>query len=438
MGWQIVNPPSPPVISGSIVRHLWVAGFGDPSRLVDVVGSADLLVDRGESNLSARTPGGLEAIQFDGSLRYSNPGVTFGSSVLCALVHPSDENFNRALCGFGDVTSSISMAQGSNNFTFGARSDGVFNNGNGPANQWFVPLMGQSVSLFQIFNNSFGSFGANTFDVRVGLSLGSGHLGLEPSFKGDFYGLVMFDCPGPGFVDFPEMDGLGRYWFESGAIGPVVAGSKLLAMSGDSIEHGAFLPYASSLPALVQATLPTWDVYSVGIPAVPTPTNVRGDRSFIDPLASGVRDVQVAMLVGEPTNQISEGATLAACRASVIEWRMDRELAGFDTVICSVLPVVGFNPAQEAIRQGFNTLLRAEYALITTSPYVFGKVGSRQVFADIDAIPGVTYSDGVHPDAAGAELIAPVLAFAAMLAGSDGGSSRRRVRNSGRARRPRR
>lgn len=124
-----------------------------------------------------------------------------------------------------------------------------------------------------------------------------------------------------------------------------------------------------------------WRKFNLGISAQTT-TNMIDTFTDVTACYDPVK-IKNILIGWEISNELYFGLTAAAAYANWVTYCELGKAAGFQVIMLSVLPRsgVGTQPDFEAKRQAANTLLRADFNVVTASPRVFGPA------------PGITYAD---------------------------------------------
>ena len=192
-----------------------------------------------------------------------------------------------------------------------------------------------------------------------------------------------------------------RAWM-AGALGliagPAFAGSTpVVTMLGDSITAGYGLPAASALPARLQAALAR-----IGVPATVRGAGVSGDTSA-DGLARADFSVQAdtsLCVVALGGNDLLQGMEPKATRAN-LETIVRRLKARRIRVVLAGLT------APRAIGAGYARDFDAIFPAVAKAE---GVALYPDLLAGVARTPTLNQRDGIHPNAAGVEIIAARLA----------------------------
>ena len=175
------------------------------------------------------------------------------------------------------------------------------------------------------------------------------------------------------------------------------AAPRKVAILGDSITAGYGLPAGQALPARLEQELAR-----LGEPARVLPSGVVGDTTDgglrrVDRAAPPGTDLCIVALVG---NDLLEGADPARLRANLQGIVRRLKARGIKVVLAGVqVPALLRGAWASAFNAAFASVARAENVLFIPD-----------MLAGISLNPRLNQSDGIHPNAAGVELIARRLA----------------------------
>jgi lysophospholipase L1-like esterase len=245
--------------------------------------------------------------------------------------------------------------------------------------------------------------------------------------------------------------GYGSYTNSTGIqVTNLVATNILLSFNvvcdGDSITAGYLLsnPYTQDWPAQTEAALGSAYVFNnFAVSGETVATMTTNAPSTIDPLVSSAYRNNIAVLFGG-TNDIYFDAdsddTASTTISRVVAYCQARQAAGWQVVVTTLLPRDDFPgtstlPATqathfEARRQAFNTYIRNNWQSFANA---LADVGNDPNMGQAgDETNATLFTDGVHPTAAGAAIVAgymqaailsltppnPVVQFAVLSSGS--------------------
>lgn len=176
-------------------------------------------------------------------------------------------------------------------------------------------------------------------------------------------------------------------------------GSSHLATSPTDFGAGPF-PSVTRLALLNQFSTATLSCFNFGVAGQSTAMMLSDVVSQVDSLFDPSGYDRQIVICGEITNQLANGSGFTAQQAidNYVQYCQGRRAKGFLVVATTVLPrTAGFTGISandfETARTFVNNYLRANYLKFA------------DVLADIAAVSGVTYPDGVHPNDAGYLLI---------------------------------
>jgi lysophospholipase L1-like esterase len=184
-------------------------------------------------------------------------------------------------------------------------------------------------------------------------------------------------------------------------------GRGLIVFDGCSLVYDSGLAAADMMPDQTMALLPRGlEMRNLGVPGQTTGMMAADAADQVDPLAAPQREHDI-LVVWEGTNDLAYGTSppLNAAEAyrNLAEYCRARRRAGFQVVVCTVLPREG-SAAFDAARSDLNERLRA------------GWPGFADALADVAADPTVGpdgaeldtayYRDTVHLPPAGYGLVA--------------------------------
>lgn len=123
-------------------------------------------------------------------------------------------------------------------------------------------------------------------------------------------------------------------------------------------------------------------------------------------LASRVPATRTVLFLFAGTNDIASGTTAATCETNLQTYANDAKPAGFKVVLFCILPRTTLTGPQETERQTFNTWLRANWATYGDALVDYATDGSGRLN---DASNTTYFADGIHPNDAGAAVLAAIV-----------------------------
>jgi lysophospholipase L1-like esterase len=131
---------------------------------------------------------------------------------------------------------------------------------------------------------------------------------------------------------------------------------------GDSLTAGGqsgATPYPTQLQDLLGTGI--WDMRNFGVSGQTT-TNMLSDvTTQVDVWHNAIRPREVVVCLAG-SNDIFSGGNAANLQTGISNYCSGRRLAGFDVLVCSILPRSGYNGTQEAIRVAVNSWVASNYA----------------------------------------------------------------------------
>lgn len=187
----------------------------------------------------------------------------------------------------------------------------------------------------------------------------------------------------------------------------------LVVFDGCSLVDDAGVASADGMPAQVMALLPTGlDVANLGVGGQTTQMMAADAAAEVDPLYAAARPAAV-LVVWEGTNDLILGAAppydARQAYRHLAAYCAARQRAGFQVVICTVLPR-GRSAAFYQARNALNARLRAHWRSFADA---LADVAANETIGGDGAETDTTYyRDTVHLTAAGYAIVAGVVAEA--------------------------
>jgi lysophospholipase L1-like esterase len=190
----------------------------------------------------------------------------------------------------------------------------------------------------------------------------------------------------------------------TGSVATVYSAPRVVVPVGDSITIGAStLPddVADSYPYKLETSLGRqWRVYNSGISGGVI-ADATTDAARVDALyAAGNAANVVVVLLG--SNDINVGDSAATIQTNLEAYCAARRVAGWDVIVCSILPRTPFSGAQETVRTTVNAWLAANWSSFADAYLDLASV------AELADPTDATYylGDTVHPNVAGNAVLA--------------------------------
>lgn len=187
------------------------------------------------------------------------------------------------------------------------------------------------------------------------------------------------------------------------------AGKDLIVFDGDSITRGSYVSLFEDYPFQTALELDREDLifYNRGIPSQTIAGAISTDTD-VDAYYSEDSRANICVFFAGTNDFALEGATLATVKTRTQTYCEDRQNAGWKVFVATMLPR---GASMESNRLDFNVWLRANYTTFADGIIDFAadsRIGDAADYLDL------TYyrSDAVHPNAAGAAVMASIAAEA--------------------------